>query len=245
MKYRVLLTSLIALVLALAGLAPTAAVAEESSSAAQPAATDRSSGAPAARAKAKEKCVKGSTHSGQSASGTCYKFLASKVEVVPVESVPLRNRSSKKATLTCKFTRTVSKAVQYGASATSSAEANAVFGLAKISLSVTVSKNVTQTETQASEAGGSVELDPGEKVTCLRVRVGRDVDPEVHLQRRQDHLPQELPGAPACVPRRRHRRLSRRVGRRSGRLPTPHSARDARSARWTPSGVSTPTISAP
>lgn len=118
--------------------------------------------APSARARTK--CVKGSG----TYAGTCYKFLRSTKKVVPVEAVPLRNRSSRTGTFTCSFTRTVSRAVEYGASATSSAEAEAVFGLAKISLSVTVSKKVTQTDTQASTAGGSVTLKPGQSVTCLR-----------------------------------------------------------------------------
>lgn len=124
-----------------------------------------SSPAPAAR-KSKVKCAR-STEPRKP--GACYKFLSSRFVTKPVDTVPLQNKSyKKKGTFTCSFSKTVTRSAEYGASITSSAEVNAVFGLAKLSLSATVHKSVTQTSSQATAAGVSVVLKPREKVFCLQ-----------------------------------------------------------------------------
>ncbi|MBE7325937.1 hypothetical protein IEQ44_14900 [Nocardioides sp. Y6] len=118
----------------------------------------------AAKKGKKTRCLKGSGASG----GVCFKLRSTKYRVKRVESVPLRNKSSKKATMHCSFTKTISKSVQRKAGISSTAEVNAVFGLAKLNVSVNVEKSVTQTASQATTAGGSIVLKPGEEVTCIR-----------------------------------------------------------------------------
>lgn len=122
-----------------------------------------SSAAPRATARAVHKCLKGSG----AASGTCFTFLSSRKHSVAVESVPLVNHSHKVATLHCDFTQTISRSVKWGASLTASAKAT-LFGVMEASISATISKEISQTAQQATNAGGSVRLRPGESVTCLR-----------------------------------------------------------------------------
>lgn len=158
------------LAIASMALALTMSAAPSVASASSPEAPSASSvsaskSAPLSARRGKTKCVKGSG----TGSGICYTFLSSRYKVTPVESVPLRNRSyKKKATMSCSFSKSVTKTTSYGGSATSSGEVNAVFGLAKLSLSVTVSKQVSQSSTSASSAAGTVTLKPREQVTCLR-----------------------------------------------------------------------------
>lgn len=109
-------------------------------------------------------CAKGSgSHSGR-----CWKLLKSGKKVVVVEAITLENKTKKKkVNMHCSFSRTVSKSVEVGGSVSGSVEAG-VFSVVKVNVSTTVHKNVSQTATQASEAGGSVTLKPGESVVCQR-----------------------------------------------------------------------------
>lgn len=119
--------------------------------------------APAAR-KGTTKCVRGSGPSR----GTCYKYLSSRFKLTPVESIPLRNRSSRVVTMSCGFSRTITKSITESASMSSAAEVNAVFGLAKVTVEASVSRSVSQTAEQATTAGGSIRLKPGQQVVCVR-----------------------------------------------------------------------------
>jgi hypothetical protein len=148
---------------ALALAAPLTVLAAPAGTSAAATATAADHGTAPIAARGKTQCVKGSgTYSGR-----CFTLLRSAKHVTPVESVPLENRSSHKATMHCSFSRTISRSISYGASLSASAEAS-YFSVVKASVTATVSKEVNQTASQATEAGGSIVLRPGESVTCLR-----------------------------------------------------------------------------
>lgn len=168
---RPLIVALATSALLLGGLAAPASAGDravDASPAVSPAVSQAKVEAPIATAKKKKKkkCRSGS-HPRERVS-VCFKLLKTKYRVKRVEAVPLRNKSSKKATMHCSFTKTISRSVQKKAGLSTSAEVNAVFGLAKVNVSVHVEKSVTQTASQATTVGGSVVLKPGEKVTCIR-----------------------------------------------------------------------------
>lgn len=117
--------------------------------------------------KKKKRCLPGNAHPREYVR-VCFKLVKTKYKVKRVEAVPLRNKSSQTVTMHCSFTKTISRSVQKKAGLSSTAEVNAVFGLAKLNVSVNVEKSVTQTASQATTAGGSVVLAPGQKVTCIR-----------------------------------------------------------------------------
>ncbi len=104
---------------------------------------------------------------GGTGSGRCITVTKVKKHTKVVESVPLENRSSKKATLYCSFTKTISQSITASQSVSGSVKIS-VFKVVDLSTSIEVSRSLTQTATQATSAGGSVELDPHESVTCQR-----------------------------------------------------------------------------
>ena len=101
-------------------------------------------------------------------SGRCWKLLESRSKLVVVEAIPLENKTRrKKSNMHCSFSRPVSRSVTVGGSVSASAEFG-VFKVVKANITVTVHRDVTQTASQASTAGGSVVLKPGESVVCQR-----------------------------------------------------------------------------
>ena len=109
-------------------------------------------------------CQKGSG----TQSGRCWKLLESRSKLVVVEAIPLENKTRRKKTnMHCSFSRSVSRSVTVGGSVSASVEVG-VFKVVKANVTVTVHQDVTQTATQASEAGGDVTLKPGESVVCQR-----------------------------------------------------------------------------
>lgn len=117
----------------------------------------------ASQADAATRCLRGSgTHSGRCfTSHRIYKHL--KV----VEAVPLVNRSRHTATFHCSFTRTITRSFAVGASVSAEAKAS-LFELVDASTTVTVQRTVTQTASEATEAGLTVRLRPGQRATCER-----------------------------------------------------------------------------
>lgn len=162
---RKILTALAASALVVTALgAPTAATAQTASSSTTHQAAQHQALLKAAKKGSVVKCAKGSgSHSGR-----CWKLLKSQIKVVVVEAIPLENKSRhKKANMHCSFSRTVSKSVEVGGSVSSSVEAG-VFSVVKVNVTASVHRNVTQTATEASTAGGDVTLRPGESVVCQR-----------------------------------------------------------------------------
>lgn len=85
-----------------------------------------------------------------------------------VESVPLVNRSSKPVTAHCSFSKTISRSVS--ASVTVAGEVKGtLFKVVDASTSISVSASLTQTAEQATTAGGSVRLRPGQRIICQRI----------------------------------------------------------------------------
>jgi hypothetical protein len=162
---RKILTALAASALVITALgAPTAATAVTASPSSTHQAVQHQAMLKAAQRASTTKCAKGSG----SYSGRCWKLLKSKVAVVVVEAIPLENQTRrKKANMHCSFSRTVSKSVEVGGSVSASVEAG-VFSVVKVNVSTTVHKNVSQTATEASSAGGDITLKPGESVVCQR-----------------------------------------------------------------------------
>lgn len=103
---------------------------------------------------------------GGSSSGKCVQVLSTTTQSEVVETIPLTNSSPYDVTVNCGFSQTITRSVEQGASAEMSVSAQvAAVGA---SASVGVSESVTQTGSQASSAGGSVDLAPGQTVNCER-----------------------------------------------------------------------------
>ncbi|MDQ1106443.1 hypothetical protein QE364_003292 [Nocardioides zeae] len=112
---------------------------------------------PAAQA---DECV------GGSSSGKCVQVLSTSVSTSVVETVPMQNNSGTTASFTCGFSQTISRSVETSASAELSVSAQvAAVGA---SASVGVSESVNQSASEASSAGGTVTLAPGESILCER-----------------------------------------------------------------------------
>jgi hypothetical protein len=114
-------------------------------------------------ANAATRCLRGST----TYSGRCFTSHRIFNHLKVVEAVPLVNRSGHAATFHCSFTRTITRSFAVGASVSAEAKAT-LFGLIDASTSITVQRTVTQTASQATEAGLSVRLRPGQRATCER-----------------------------------------------------------------------------
>ena len=117
----------------------------------------------ATSADAATRCLRGST----TYSGRCFTSHRIYRHQRVAEAVPLVNRSRHTATLQCSFTHTITRSLDVGASVSSEVKGT-LFGLVDASTSITVHRTVTQTASQATQAGASVRLKPGERVTCER-----------------------------------------------------------------------------
>ncbi len=117
----------------------------------------------ATAADAATRCLKGST----TYSGRCFESHRIYRHLNVVEAVPLVNRSRHTATFHCSFTRTITRSVAVGATVSSEIKGT-LFGLIDASTSIAVHRTVTQTASQATEAGLSVRLRPKQRATCER-----------------------------------------------------------------------------
>lgn len=104
---------------------------------------------------------------GGTGSGRCITVSKVKKHVKVVEAVPLENRSKKTATMSCSFTKTVTKSMTGSVSLSVGIKAK-VFVVAEASTSIDLSKSVTQSASTATTAAATVKLKPGESVTCER-----------------------------------------------------------------------------
>jgi hypothetical protein len=114
-------------------------------------------------ANAATRCLPGTT----TYSGRCFASHRIYHHLRVVEAVPLVNRSAHAATFHCSFTRTITRSFAVAASVSAEAKAT-LFELVDASTSITVQRTVTQTASQATEAGLSVRLSPGQRATCER-----------------------------------------------------------------------------
>jgi hypothetical protein len=117
----------------------------------------------AAPASAATRCLRGSN----TYSGRCFTSHQIYSHLSVVEAVPLVNRSRHTATFHCSFTRTITRSFSVASSVSAEAKAT-LFELIDASTTVTVQRTVTQTASQATEAGLSVRLRPGQRATCQR-----------------------------------------------------------------------------
>src|SRR3546814_2335528 len=110
-------------------------------------------------------CEKGSGTS----SGRCYKQRSAVVKKVRVvDAVPLINRSSKRVTMTCNFSSTITKGITAGGSASVTTSAEASFmkiAKASVSATYTLHASVRMSSAQAKSAGGTVTLKRSEEHT--------------------------------------------------------------------------------
>ena len=104
---------------------------------------------------------------GGTYSGTCSEYLSSVGRSVYVEAVPLVNRSPYTGTFRCGFSTTVSRSLTASVSLTYE-EKVSLLTVVDVSVSANVSMSITQTASQATSAGGSFTLRPGQRVTCYR-----------------------------------------------------------------------------
>jgi hypothetical protein len=114
-------------------------------------------------ASAATRCLRGST----TYSGRCFTSHRIYSHLKVVEAVPLVNRSGHTATFHCSFTRTITRSFAVGASVSAEVKAS-LFELIDASTNITVQRTVTQTASQATEAGLSVRLRPGQRAACER-----------------------------------------------------------------------------
>jgi hypothetical protein len=114
-------------------------------------------------ANAATRCLHGST----TFSGRCFTSHRIYHHLRVVEAVPLVNRSRHAATFHCSFTRTITRSFAVAASVSAEAKAT-LFELIDASTTITVQRTVTQTASQATEAGLTVRLRPGQRATCER-----------------------------------------------------------------------------
>lgn len=124
-------------------------------------------GVAAAPSQAASQC----TVAGNNASITCWSTSTVSKTTAVVESVPLKNTSSKTATFHCTFSKSLSYTgaitTTAGASVSASVKA-AIFASVDASVSYSVSLSLSQTAAQATEAGVTVSLKPGQSVVCER-----------------------------------------------------------------------------
>jgi hypothetical protein len=114
-------------------------------------------------AEAATRCVRGST----TYSGRCFTSHRIYRHHRVVEAVPLSNRSHHTATFHCSFSKTITRSFSVGATVSAEAKAT-LFHLVDASTSISLQTTVTQTAAQATEAGVSVRLRPGQHATCER-----------------------------------------------------------------------------
>lgn len=114
-------------------------------------------------AAARTQCAKGSgTHSGR-----CYTVGHVNHVVKVVEAVPLQNRSNHTVHAHCSFTQTITRAQETSQEVSAGVKAD-LFSFVSADTSYHLTKKVSQTASQATTAGGSVTLKPGQHVTCER-----------------------------------------------------------------------------
>jgi hypothetical protein len=114
-------------------------------------------------AEAATRCARGST----TYSGRCFTSHRIYRHRKVVEAVPLSNHSHHAATFHCTFSRTITRSFAVGATVSAEAKAT-LFHLVDASTSLTLHTTVTQTAAQATEAGVTVRLKPGQHATCER-----------------------------------------------------------------------------
>lgn len=120
-------------------------------------------GGSAAHAASRTACAKGSG----TGSGHCWERSTIYKHLKVVEAVPLENRSRRTATMHCSFSRTITRSFTAGASVTSSAKVS-IIKLVDAGVETTLHGSVSQTSSQATTAGGTIRLKPGQRVTCQR-----------------------------------------------------------------------------
>ncbi|MBP2416428.1 hypothetical protein ACFFOM_06800 [Microlunatus capsulatus] len=104
---------------------------------------------------------------GGTGSSRCVTVSNVKKHLKVVESVSLENKSSKKVTMHCSFTKSISRTTTGSISLTAGVKAQ-VFGVAEASTSIDITSSVSQSASQATTAGGSVVLRSHESVLCQR-----------------------------------------------------------------------------
>jgi len=114
-------------------------------------------------ADAATRCLPGSN----TYSGRCFTSHRVYRALKVVEAVPLVNRSRRTATFHCSFTRTITRSVAVGVSVSAEVKAT-LFKLVDASTSISVHQEVTQTASQATQAGLSVRLRPRQSAICQR-----------------------------------------------------------------------------
>lgn len=118
---------------------------------------------PHADAASKTRCAKNSG----SYSGRCWQRSTIYKKLKVAEAVPLENKSKRTITAHCSFSRTITRSFTAGADLGYEAKAS-LFKLVDVGTSVTLHFSVSQTAAQATDAGASVVLKPGQRVTCQR-----------------------------------------------------------------------------
>jgi hypothetical protein len=109
------------------------------------------------------RCQKGSNMEG----GRCWTRSTIYKHLKVAEAVPLENLSSRTITAHCQFSRTITKTFTGGVDLNYNAKAS-ILGLVDVGTSYTLHMSVSQSAAQATEAGASVVLRPGQRVTCQR-----------------------------------------------------------------------------
>ncbi|MGN6783212.1 MAG: hypothetical protein ACTHJH_17115 [Marmoricola sp.] len=120
-------------------------------------------GATAADAASRTRCQRGSSMEG----GRCWTRHQIYRHLKVVEAVPLENRSHKTGTFHCTFSRNISQSVEAGYSVAYEAKVS-IMKLVDAGTTMTLHMNVSQTASQATEAGASFRLKPGQRVVCQR-----------------------------------------------------------------------------
>lgn len=109
----------------------------------------------------------GTSCQGGSSTGHCVVTSNESVSTSVVDTVPLSNNSGIAGDFTCTFTSTVSESLTTTASVDASVSAQ-ILGAASASVSVGLSQSIQQTGSQATAAGVTVRLEPGQTVQCQR-----------------------------------------------------------------------------
>ena len=118
---------------------------------------------PTHAAEAATRCTTAGPGSSQCFTAT---HLIKSVQVV--ESVPLVNKSKKTVNAHCSFSRTITKSVSAGVDLSATVKGT-LFKVVEASTTATVHSSVSQTAAQATTAGGSVSLRPGQQIICQRI----------------------------------------------------------------------------
>lgn len=116
-----------------------------------------------AEATSRTRCQRGSGME----SGRCWTRHQVYRHLKVVEAVPLENRSHKTGTFHCTFSRNISQSVEAGYSVGYEAKVS-IMKLVDAGTTMTLHMNVSQTASQATEAGASFRLKPGQRVVCQR-----------------------------------------------------------------------------